>query len=351
MTRRGTRCSLRARARRGRRAARRRARRAGRGRRRWSTSKKYGVTATPPRSAWAVRDAVSWNGRGRPSSPSASASPSSTNSCGRQRPGHRDHLGQARGDVVEAAGRDLDVVAAAVDLDPDAVELHVDRHRCRTAAGLLHRGGDVGRARGEHRQHRPADLEPDLGQGRPRRRSSRPPRSARCRPRAWRHGVRRSASRPTRPRSPPAPARRGRPDGRCRSAPRAASAARRRSPAPNRSRTPDARASCDPGPESAGEARRASSCDLEHGQGRLGGRLGRRADAAPADAGAALEHACRRGRPSTTGSSSTSASAQPLGDRGHLGLARPGGRDDARGLDDVAQQHGLILPEACRQPP
>ena len=32
------------------------------------------------------------------------------------------------------------------------------------AAGLGHRGGDVGRAGGEHRQHRPADLEPDRGQ-------------------------------------------------------------------------------------------------------------------------------------------------------------------------------------------
>src|SRR6188472_57804 len=51
---------------------------------RWSRSKKYGVTWTPL--SIAVRDAVSWNGRGRPSSVSASASPSRTSrSAGRAR--------------------------------------------------------------------------------------------------------------------------------------------------------------------------------------------------------------------------------------------------------------------------
>ena len=46
---------------------------------RCSASKKIGLITAPL--ACAVREEVSWNGRGRPSSPTASASPSSTNRC------------------------------------------------------------------------------------------------------------------------------------------------------------------------------------------------------------------------------------------------------------------------------
>ena len=79
---------------------------------------------------------------------------------GREGSRHLDDLGQPVGDHVERAGRDDDVVAVPVDLDPDAVELGVDRDP--STAGLGHRRAHVGRAGGEHRQHRPADLEPDL---------------------------------------------------------------------------------------------------------------------------------------------------------------------------------------------
>ncbi len=86
--------------------------------------------------------------------------------------------------------------------------------------------------------------------------------------------------------------------------------------------------------------------DVERGQGRLVGRLGQRADPAPADAGAPLEHrAAEVGR--HDGQLGDLRLRQPLGDRGDLGLARPGGRDHAGGLDQVAQQHVLILPETA----
>ena len=59
-----------------------------------------------------------------------------------------------------------DVVAVAVHLDPDAVELGVDR-RLSPGTGLLQGGCDVRCAGGEHRQHRPPDVSPT---------ASRPPR-------------------------------------------------------------------------------------------------------------------------------------------------------------------------------
>ncbi len=76
---------------------------------------------------------------------------------GGQRADDLDDLGKPRGDVVEAAGRDQHVVAVTVHLDPDAVELGVDRDP--PAARLGHRSLDVGCARGQHRLHRPADLQ------------------------------------------------------------------------------------------------------------------------------------------------------------------------------------------------
>ena len=72
-----------------------------------------------------------------------------------------DDLRHARGDVVERARVDDDVAAVAVDLGADAVELPLDRRR----ADLLHRGGDVGRGRGEHRPDAATDLQPDRAQG------------------------------------------------------------------------------------------------------------------------------------------------------------------------------------------
>ena len=64
------------------------------------------------------------------------------------------------GDVVERAAEDGDVVAVAVDLRADAVELPLDRGR----AQLLHRDLDVGSGGGEHRPDAAADLQPDLAQ-------------------------------------------------------------------------------------------------------------------------------------------------------------------------------------------
>ncbi len=77
--------------------------------------------------------------------------------AGRQRAGELDHLRQPRGDVVERARVDRDVVAVAVDLDPRAVELPVDGGR----RDLLQRGGDVRGGAGEHRRERAHDLERD----------------------------------------------------------------------------------------------------------------------------------------------------------------------------------------------
>ncbi len=47
----------------------------------------------------------------------------------RQRQGYRDDLRNPAGDVVQASAEDTDVVAVAVHLDPDAVELGVDGGR------------------------------------------------------------------------------------------------------------------------------------------------------------------------------------------------------------------------------
>ena len=113
--------------------------RSGPHRRRAGTSKKNGVTAVPggpvSSSTWvAVRDEVSWNGRGRPASSSAIASPSSTASSTGSAGATATTSGSRGGDVVEAAGVDADVGAALVHLDPDPVELGVDadlRHRAR----------------------------------------------------------------------------------------------------------------------------------------------------------------------------------------------------------------------------
>ena len=122
------------------------------------TSKSTAVSGTDARRSSTrrrlpKRDAVTWNGCGRPSGRRAIASPSSTRARHGERERGLDDLGHARGDVVERAGEDGDVVAVAVDLDPRAVELPLDRRR----VDLRERRGDVRGGLGEHRLQRPAD--------------------------------------------------------------------------------------------------------------------------------------------------------------------------------------------------
>ena len=72
--------------------------------------------------------------------------------------GRRPPPRQPRGDVVQAPGEHRDVIAVAMNLDADAVELRVDD---RGQAGGLDRFGDRRRGLGEHRRERPTDLQPD----------------------------------------------------------------------------------------------------------------------------------------------------------------------------------------------
>ena len=97
------------------------------------------------------------------------------------------------------------------------------------------------------------------------------------------------------------------------------------------------------GPGQGGE-RVERLVDLEGGQGRLVGRLRKVADTPPADAGAALQDGAADVRRHDRELGRLGLH-QPLGDRRDLGLARPGGGDDARGVDEVAQQHGAIVAE------
>ena len=196
------------------------------------------------------RLAVTWNGSGRPSAAQRDRLAVEHDRIDRQRQRRRDHLRHARGDVVERAREDADLVAAPVDLDAHAVELELDRRR----ADPLQRGVEVVARRGEHRLHRPQQLERDRPQPRralgerdrgdgpevaaqhqrpldvglrqrrppwpPRRSSRRPARPGRCRRAAARSGT------AARPRSRARAAR-----GRRRGAP---SASRRRSAPPTR---------------------------------------------------------------------------------------------------------------------
>ena len=77
----------------------------------------------------------------------------------RQRQHGLHHLGHPGGDVVQAAGVDRDVGAAAVHLDPGAVELPLHGR----LAQLGQRGVHAVRGPGQHRQHRAADLQPEPG--------------------------------------------------------------------------------------------------------------------------------------------------------------------------------------------
>ena len=76
-------------------------------------------------------------------------------------PAHRvDDSRQRGGRVVEVARVDAHLVAATVDLDPDPVELPLDRRALEALHGL----GDAAGGGGEHREDRPEDLEADLAQ-------------------------------------------------------------------------------------------------------------------------------------------------------------------------------------------
>jgi hypothetical protein len=78
-----------------------------------------------------------------------------------QRERRGDHLGKARGDVVEAARVDRHVVAVAVDLDPRAVELRLEH---RFPAEALERVVHPGRGLREHRADGPTDAKLELTQ-------------------------------------------------------------------------------------------------------------------------------------------------------------------------------------------
>ncbi len=90
------------------------------------------------------------------------ASPSSTNERAAKDARDLDDLGHPRGDVVEISREHAHFVAVAVHLDPRPVELPLDRRRSGRGQGF----GDGGRARGEHRLHRPQHLEADVDQRR-----------------------------------------------------------------------------------------------------------------------------------------------------------------------------------------
>ncbi len=76
-----------------------------------------------------VREATAWNTSGRPSSRIASTLAVEHHPARGQGTDGGDHLGQPGGDLVQAAGVDAHLVAVAVDLHPDAVELGVDEGR------------------------------------------------------------------------------------------------------------------------------------------------------------------------------------------------------------------------------
>ena len=75
----------------------------------------------------------------------------------RQRPHPLDELGHAVGHLAQRAGPHPDVVAVPVHLDAGAVELELHGH---VGAEVGERGVQRGAGAGQHRAHRPADLQP-----------------------------------------------------------------------------------------------------------------------------------------------------------------------------------------------
>ena len=285
------------------------------------------------------RDAVTWNRCGRPSGRSAIASASAIRSRHRQRQRRLDHLRQPFGDVVEAAGVDRHRVAGAVDLHPCAVELGLE-NRC--AAEAFEGLADTGRGLGQHRADRPADLEGELVQRRPRRRSARRPR-------------RRAGRRPASPRAaPPAAAT---------SAAFATASAITPTSAPWRSSPPSRRrrnvcsvsvAAANRSVDEFGAPRlRSLPGNLADLAERGVDAAGRSATARPPADGSERSAAqptpiCRCGsspdsQDTTTatsfGSSSVACAAQQVGDAGDLGQPRRGRADLGRRGGDVNELH------------
>ncbi len=136
---------------------------------------------------------VSWKRRGRASSVSPIASPSSTNACAGNVRAAADDLGQTVGDVVEVAREHAHVVAGAVHLDARAVELPLDRR----GPGCGERVGDVLRRSRRASGAPAAALRAVLRRARPRRPRAHVRRSRRGRRRASPPGA---PQRPARPR-------------------------------------------------------------------------------------------------------------------------------------------------------
>jgi hypothetical protein len=97
-----------------------------------------------------VRDAVSWNGQHR--------------GVHRKFGQDRRHIGQPGGDVVQGPGEQPDVPAGQVRLDPDAIQLPLQRRLGPFGAHLVQGVGEGGRAGREHRPDRAADLQAERAQ-------------------------------------------------------------------------------------------------------------------------------------------------------------------------------------------
>ena len=221
-----------------------------------------------------------------PASSSASASPSSTSEVGRERPRHLDHLRQPGGDVLQRAGRDQHLVVPAVHLDPDPVELGVDRHLAvgdRLGHALRDRRAPTRRASAAPDGRPRAGTRP----ARPRRRRTRRRTTATVEPASI--AARRTAvsGTPAAAASPPGPARRAHPAAPRRSPRRAARPAPPEVARPKSSATAVDRAAWEPAPASAAIASNAACTSSTSSVGESAG-SGRRLQPAPAQAGAPL---------------------------------------------------------------
>ena len=129
-----------------------------------------------------VRDAVCWNGRGPPVRPQGQHLAVEHRLVRHAGPDRGDDLGHPVGHLVERAGEDAHLVAAAVQLHPDAVELPLDPGR----PGATQRLGHRRRRPGQHRRERHAHGQPERRPARRRPRSvPRPPPAPRSPARVW----------------------------------------------------------------------------------------------------------------------------------------------------------------------
>ena len=251
-----------------------------------------------------------------------------------------DDLGHARGDVVERAGEDGDVVAVAVDLDPRAVELPLDRRR----VDLRERRGDVRGGLGEHRLQRPADRqaqgrEPRLAV-RQRDRRHRPEIAAEHERPPHRGELHVRAAFATASVITPAsaPWRRSPDISRIRKGCSASPARPMSSPSRRR------RSATEPGPAHAPIAgeRGVDRADRQV-RGPVAG-VGRVAQRRPADADLPLAQLAGQER-DARGYLLGRHAAQRRGEVGDLLAARGRPPDDTGGFDEVGQEHNPIVPE------